>query len=78
MTFATNSSAELGVRSNFAGTSGFALGHKPHCQVSLLCGSATSVAGTSGRFSSSSLPPSFAKGRRTAVLFTGPCAAEMA
>jgi hypothetical protein len=56
------------------------LAHRPQphrtfvSQVFLLCGSVAPAAGISGRFSSSSLPPSFARGRRTAVFFCPPAA----
>lgn len=53
-----------------AGTSGNLPDHRPDSQVSLLCGSVAQAAGTFGRFSSSSLPPSFARGRRTTVFFS--------
>ena len=41
-------------------------------QVSLLCGPVPEGAGSPGWFSSSSLPPSFARERRTAVFFSAP------
>jgi hypothetical protein len=52
------------------GTSGNLQDHRAHQPIFLLCGSAAQVAGISGRFSSSSLPPSFVRGRRTTVFFS--------
>ncbi len=56
----------------WVGTSLRRTGHMRSHQFLLLCGSAASVVGISGRFSSSSLPPSFPRGRRTADVFCPP------